>query len=175
MSTPIRKSDIDWRLLHHITNQVNHNSISNAHSHARGTYNKNEPAHRANALWYMGSAIPIWREMLTAGSMLCQYWAQATYAMFGITGNVSPAYTSYATFIVDPDYHRAHYNAVVNDVVAITTYANQGIMNLGVVSSHYYLMIEKVTSRINRLGDVPDIRVCHGSCHTNCHQSRGRR
>lgn len=173
MSTPIKKSDVlasQWNDI--CARLFSGRSINGAHAHANGAWNYNSDPRQPEA-GMQGDTTPRWTRMLEGGRAVARHFANVTYALYGISGNRSPAYSAYAYFYVDPNRHATHYNNVIN---AINSYA-PGIpaagMSLAQVRDAYTVMSNHLINNLH--AQVPDLRVCHGSCHSSCHNSRGRR
>lgn len=170
----ITKGDIHYRLWQNISNNLlsQIGGVNQSHEDASGSWNFSaDPRPAANNLAL--SAIPYWSEMINVGKDIANYFRYITYALYGVTGNIPPAYNAYAYFYVDPGRHQTHFNNVTNQ---INNYW-QNNPGTGMTTQQVENFYNQLTAILvaNRSQQVPDLRVCHGSCHTNCHQSRGRR
>ncbi len=169
----IQKSNVNDRLWTHIANRIQTSiAVNQAHPNASGSQNFQTDPRTSIPLTTSDDAK--WAEMLNAGRAIAKYFTRITYGLYGISGNVSPAYNAYGYFYVDPARHSAHYNNVENQLTNYTA-ANPSPtgMTLAQVEAQYTALSNVIIA--NAAQETPDLRICHASCHSNCHASRGRR
>ena len=169
----IQKSYVNDRLWTNIAGRVQSAAtINQQHPHASGSMNfATDPRVSMPA---STTLTPQWSEILSVGRTVAKHFSRVTRALYGITGDISPAYNAYGYFYVDSSRHPTHYNNVETQ---ITNYSpanpSPAGMSLSQIETHYNALSNIL---INNAGqETPDLRICHGSCHVDCHASRGRR
>lgn len=120
-----------------------------------------------------GGNINAW-ELAARCRELARVFSRVVRGMYGIAGNIAPAYTDYNIFYVIPGYHANHYNSVMVQIDQ-QPYNEMAAGNITQWGPAVYL--DRLASLIinSREQETVDIRICHASCHVSCHASRGRR